>query len=164
MSINPIFNSFMHTFFIHRNIYFFRCNNSYLFCAKMKILGNGSLKRKPHKNIMYVFVYDGFRIVSFEIYRVLVSGFISLALYFMKEAIDISFRGTFRNLQNFTKTKASFLRRHYTRLFMINNYGFRPHACYQNESSTKAWHFKQKLFRNFFCSSTLFFNVNFRRK
>ena len=101
-------------------------------------IGKRNLQRKPHKNIMYVFVYDGFRIVSFEIYRVLVSGFISLALYFMKEAIDISFRGTFRNVQNFTKTKASFLRRHYTRLFMINNYGFRPHACYQNESSTKA--------------------------
>ena len=80
----------------------------------MKILGNTVLKRKPHKNIMYVFVYDGFRIVSFEIYRVLVSGFISLALYFMKEAIDISFRGTFRNLQNFTKTNTSSTRRYFT--------------------------------------------------
>ena len=98
------------------------------------------------------FVYDSLRTVTFEIYGVLVSGFISLALYFMKEAIHISFRGTFRNQQNFFKAKTSFKTRHFTVLFMINNYGFRPHSCYQNESSYKGMTFQTKASSQLLCS------------
>ena len=94
------------------------------------------------------FVYDSLRTVTLEIYGVLVSGFISLLLYFITEAIHISFRGTFRNLQNFSKLPIR--RRHFIMLFMINTFELSPHACYQNESSTKVWHFKQKLLHNFF--------------
>ena len=94
------------------------------------------------------FVYDSLRTVTLEIYGVLVSGFISLLLYFITEAIHISFRGTFRNQQNFSKLP--FKRRHFIMLFMINTYESRSYACYQNESSTKVWHFKQKLLHNFF--------------
>ena len=60
-------------------------------------------KGNPTRLYCIYFVYDRFLAVCFKIYAVLVSGFISLLLYFMKETIDISFRGTFRNLQNFTK-------------------------------------------------------------
>ena len=81
------------------------------------------------------FVYDSLRTVTLEIYGVLVSGFISLLLCFITEAIYISFRGTFRNLQNFSKLPIK--KRHSIMLFMINTNEFCPYACYQNESSTK---------------------------
>ena len=100
-------------------------------------IGKRNLQRKPHENVMLCmyFVYDSLRTVTLEIYGVLVSGFISLLLYFITETIHISFRGTFRNLQNFSKLL--FKRRHFIMLFMINTFELSPHACYQNESSTK---------------------------
>ena len=53
--------------------------------------------------------------------------------------------GTCKTFQNFPSRGGIFIM-----LFMINTFELSPHARYQNESSTKVWHFKQKLLHNFF--------------